>query len=417
MHPRERSAGARAVGRREFLRLTAGAALAGTLAGCGRPGSGQAPLPKLTQGTPDDPVRQPLFAANRAIDGGLEPERGPLRVLNWPGYLWPRVLDDFGREYGVDCELTSFADLAQATRRLSAGGAGFDVFVPTQQVLPAYVAARLLQPLNLSYVPNLRRNMWPALADPFYDRGSRYSVPYTVYQTGLGWRADAVGEDLARMPNPWDALWDPSHRGEVGVYDDYREALVAGLLHEGIQDVNTGEPRQVDQARDGLSQLNRLGVRYTLDGAYAKLPRGELKLAQAWSGDMISAPYYLPSGQDPGVLRYVWPPDGGGAAGGLITGDCLTIPANAANPVLAHHFLNFMLDNAHATDNFSWLGYQPPLTALDTDRLVLDGLVPRNLASAIVQPGDFHLGQVPLALPPQAEARWLRAWVAVRRSA
>ncbi|MDP8977736.1 MAG: spermidine/putrescine ABC transporter substrate-binding protein, partial [Actinomycetota bacterium] len=407
----------RAVGRREFLRLTAGAAVAGTLAGCGASARDAAPAPKLAQGTPGDPVRQPLFSANPAIDDGLEPERGPLHVLNWPGYLWRKVLDDFGREYGVDWELTSFADLAQATRRLDSKGPGFDVFVPTQQVLPAYVATRLLQPLNLSYLPNLRRNVWPLLADPFYDRGPRYSVPYTVYQTGLGWRVDTVAEDVARLANPWDALWDRSHRGRLGVYDDYREALVAGLLHEGVRDVNTGEPRQLDRAREGLSQLNRLGVRYTLDGAYAKLPRGALELVQAWSGDMISAPYYLPADQDPGVLRYVWPPRARGArAGGLITGDCLTVPANARNPVLAHHFLDFMLDTAHATDNFSWLGYQSPLTALDTDRLVLDGLVPRTLSSAIVQPGDFRRGQVPLALPPQAETRWLRAWQAVRRS-
>ena len=58
----------------------------------------------------------------------------------------------------------------------------------------------------------------------------------------------------------------------------------------------------------------------------------------------------------------------------------IAIPRNAKNPVLAHHFLNYLLDDKHGYDNFSnYVGYQPPLTKLDPDRLVTDGVVPANL--------------------------------------
>jgi spermidine/putrescine-binding protein len=51
-------------------------------------------------------------------------------------------------------------------------------------------------------------------------------------------------------------------------------------------------------------------------------------------------------GQSPDVLRYWYPPEGGG-----IGSDNMVVPKGARNPVLAHHFINFMLDSTHAFDN------------------------------------------------------------------
>ena len=59
------------------------------------------------------------------------------------------------------------------------------------------IAQQLLKPLNHSYLPNLEKNIWPELADPFYDRGARYTVPYVVWMDGIGWRNDKVTEDVA----------------------------------------------------------------------------------------------------------------------------------------------------------------------------------------------------------------------------
>jgi spermidine/putrescine-binding protein len=78
--------------------------------------------------------------------------------------------------------------------------------------------------------------------------------------------------------------------------------------------------------------------------------------------------------------------------------------------VLAHHFLNYLLDRKHSLDNFSWVLYQPPLTGLDPDQLVADGYILDNLRSTLVYEEDFQLGQIPLQLPAEAEAMWLEAW-------
>jgi spermidine/putrescine-binding protein len=53
----------------------------------------------------------------------------------------------------------------------------------------------------------------------------------------------------------------------------------------------------------------------------------------------------------------------------VVGSDTISIPANAEHPVLAHAFLNFILDEKHAFDNFTWNG-SAPLTSMDTDKLI-----------------------------------------------
>ncbi|MDQ4005812.1 MAG: spermidine/putrescine ABC transporter substrate-binding protein, partial [Actinomycetota bacterium] len=337
-------------------------------------------------------------------------------VYNWDEYVWRRVLNEFGEEYGVEVELTNFYNLEEGINKLRTGEIPFDVFFPTSERIPRLVAGGLFQPLNHDYLPNLQANIWPQLADPFYDKGSRYSVPYVVYHTGIGWRVDMVETDIESMENPWDVFWDPAHSGITGLYDDYRESLGVGLYHNGINDPNASDPAQIAQARDSLIELGDLvNITYSVDGAYVKLPEGKLGLHHAWSGDLAAAPYYAPKGEDPSTLRYMWPPKGSSStAGGFVSNDNMVIPRSAENPVLAHHFMNYLLDRTQSLKNFSWVLYQPPLNDLEPEQLVSDGYIPENLTSTLVYEEDFTVGQIPLQLPPEVDARWLEAWSAVQ---
>ena len=415
-HPRERPLWRPRMSRREALRLMAGAAAAGgLLAGCGS-GSSSSSAAQVVVGTREDPVKQPLYGDNPMIESGLEPEKGPLKVYNWADYIYTRVLKDFEEEFGVEVELTTFYNLEEATRKLRTGKVDFDVFVPTAEIIPKFVAGKLLQPLNRDYLPNLKKNVWPMLADPYYDRGSRYTVPYTVYLTGIGWRTDMVYEDIATMDNPWEAFWNPQYRGIAGLYDDYRETIGVGMYRSGITDINDDKSGDLAASRDNLVELTDLvDIRYTIDGAYAKLPEGVFGIHHAWSGDMVNAPYYMPKGGDPSVLRYVWPPKAKGGAGGYVSNDNLAVLNGAEHPVLAHMFLNYMLDNTVSMKNFSWNAYQPPLKSLNPDTLVSDGTIRENLASTVIEQADFEMGQTPQQLTPDQDKRWLEAWSRVQQ--
>src|SRR5436853_730505 len=230
-HPREGRKGAR-LRRRELLRRGAGAAvaapsLAAIMAACSNPttqngnggSTGSIPIPR-----PDNPVTQPMNG--ETIQSGLQPEKGAtLKLFNWDQYIWKHVIVEFCNKYDCDFELTTFNNMDGAIGKIQTGQLDFDIFFPTIDVLSKLVATDYLQPLNHDYLPNLQKNIWPELVDPFYDKGSRYSVPYAVYVTGIGYRRDFISDDtIFGMSNPYEILWDPQYSGKVGIYDDYREA-------------------------------------------------------------------------------------------------------------------------------------------------------------------------------------------------
>jgi spermidine/putrescine transport system substrate-binding protein len=412
-HPRDRHG----FDRREFLQRSAGAALAlsgggSLLAACssegdgtgGPTGTGAAPFELARR---DNPVTLPLFDDNPAIASGMEPESGPLKIYNWIDYLDKATLKKFAKEFGVKTELTIFNTMDEAVAKLRSGGVDFDVFFPTVDRLGKLVAGKLLQPINLSYIPNLEANIWPQLQSPFYDVGSQYTVPYVIYTTGIGYRSDKVDPPPEEFSNPYDIYFESKYRGKTYLLDDYREAMCQLLLRNGVTDVNTGDQAALEQVRqDLLAMTDAVNVKTSvLD--YQYVPEGRAWVHEAWSGDFVSAQYYLAQGVETSDLGYWFPPDGKG----LVGSDCMAVPRTAKNPVLAHHFLNFMLDNDNAYANFyNFVGYQPPLNSLNPDLLVSDEVVPAHLASTVVRPEDFDEGYTLLELSPEVDARWQTIW-------
>jgi spermidine/putrescine transport system substrate-binding protein len=400
----------RRMGRRDFLwRSTAGAAtLAGAgvlLAACETDTFTDQALPyELSR--PNDPVRLPLFADNPPIEDGLEPEGGTLKLYNYTEYNNPATLKRFEREYGVSVEVSTFTTMTEAVQKLRSGAVDHDVWFPTTDVLGRAVAGQLIQPLNHSYLTNLKKNIWPELVDPFYDRGARYTVPYVLYTTGIGYRRDRVRVDPFDLENPYDLFWDPDYAGEIWILDDYRETIGMSLLRDGFRDVNTVDPGRIDTASASLQQLNGLvNVKVGIE-AYSKVPEDQAWIHQAWAGDMVNAQYYLPEGTDVAVLGYWYPPDGKGVVGN----DQMAVVKGTPRPVLAHHFLNFMLDPDNALENFEYVGYQPPQNSITPDSLVEDGYIAENLQAAVIRRRDLQEGHQLLLLPPVGEDLWQTAW-------
>jgi spermidine/putrescine transport system substrate-binding protein len=371
-------------------------------------GPGGLPLARPTR-----PVTLPIYAGNKAIASGLRPEAGPLQFYNWIDYINPAVIASFQRRYGVKVEISTFNTIDEAVAKLASGAVQFDVFVPETVFLEQLVVGRILQPLNHSYVPNLAANVWPSLADPWYDVGSRYSVPYTIYTTGIGWRADFLPRfDPVRSRDPWGSLWSEGPRisGKVGLLDDEHDGLTMGLLYRGFRDPNTESARQLSAARDALIELVRLTNLKFDTNEYQHLADGSLWLHQAWSGDMAAAPLYTPKGTPASVLRYWWPSDGRGP----INNDMFGVLRGARNPVLAHLFLNHLLDPSVALTNFAFNYYQQPLNAMTPELLVKHGLIPPTLDSTIIREEQFRHGLVQGPLSEYGSVLWENAWAAVR---
>ena len=401
MHPRERRQS-----RRHFLFSSAGtiAALSGAdaifraaeaLAGAPM-GPGGIPLARRKY-----PVTLPIYSDNEPIASGKNTEKGPLNIFNWSDYVNPAVVKQFERDYGVSVKITTFENEEEALSKLATGQGNFDVWFATVDYLSRSVAGKLIQPVNHSYLPNLK-NVWPSLQSPFYDVHSRYSVPYTVYTTGIAYRKDK----LKTPPTGWDAFWNAKKiAGKVAILDDQREALSMAMLRRGITDINTENSKIVNQAGSDLQQLTKLVNVKTNTTDYTDVPTGAVWLAQGWSGDMAGAINYMPKGVPVSVVGY-WRPN----TNAVVGSDMITILRRAKNPVLAHHFLNYLLDNKHGVTNFSWLGYMPPLSVINPDKVIAQGYIPKNLGSTVVREADFKNGLSILPLTANGQATWQNAW-------
>ena len=97
----------------------------------------------------------------------------------------------FGKQHDVEVQVTPYSNYDEMLAKIRAPGESFDLVFPGPSVLSKMVYTELIQPLNHSYVPNLE-NVWPEYQDPWYDLGAQYTVPYTIYGTGVLYRADRV---------------------------------------------------------------------------------------------------------------------------------------------------------------------------------------------------------------------------------
>ncbi len=377
-------------------------AKSGTSTGTSNLTSGGIPLPR-----PNNPVTWQLYKGNPAIASGLPPEtNATLRLFNWVAYINPQCLTDFGKKYNCKVEVTTFENMDTALAKLRSGKLNFDVFFPTVDVMAQLVYGKLIQPLNHSYIPNITQ-AWPDFTNPFYDGKWRYTVPYTIYTTGIAWRKDHVDENPYAMANPWAMPWQAKYKDKVAILDDARESISLGLMKNGIFDLNTTDPNQIAEAGQSLQELAHLTNVHIDNNDYTEVPSGQIWIHHAWSGDIATAASYMPKGVNVDVVGYWFPPDGKGPVGN----DTITVLNGAPNPVLAHLFLNYMLEQSNVLTNISFNGYMQPINGITPQRLVSEQLLPPSLTSTAVLPSYFRRGVMELQIPVTANALWEQAWL------
>ena len=401
--------------RRQFLlraALLAGGtpAMVAFLNACARAEETSPSAPSLKIASPDKPVTWDILKDNEPIADGLAPEKSAtLQLYSYADYVSPDAVKSFEEKYGATVAVSTFNDTDEAITKIRAGSVDYDVFFPSYDQIGKLVNGSLLRPLNHSYITNIN-NVWPVFTNPFYDQQWRYTTPYTVYTTGIGWNNTEVPADIGALENPYAALWDPTYKNKTAVIDDWHTAMSMVLLKEGITDVNTNSAADLKIVGEQLTALVAATSPKVTITMYTDVPTGQIGLAQMWSGDIINAQNYLPEGGSAEVLRYWFPADGKG----LVDNDLMVVLRGGKNPVLSHLFINHMLETESAKQNFKQIGYQPPQVSMNPDSLVTDGFVAENIKSAIVRPEYYDVGYRILELDPDNDAAWHNVWRAFK---
>ena len=250
------------------------------------------------------------------------------------------------------------------------------------------IAGGILQPLNKSYIPNFS-NVLPSFVDPWYDEGSTYTVPYTVFSSGIAYRTDRI--DPAKVDEMgWDILWDPTYKGVTSILDDYREGIAMALLRKGITDVNTTDEALIEQAGADLVGARRpdehQGQHRGLQGHPRRRHRPRPHLERRHAGGRLLVPA---RGHRPVGARLVVPGRRRRRGQQRLHGRHRRAPRTRCSPTSGSTTCSM---SANAEENFSWNGYLPPIKGLDADYLIANEYAPENLRAAVLDDDDHREG-------------------------
>ena len=271
-----------------------------------------------------------------------------ITIFNWSDYMSPKCLTDFEDQYGVKVKEVYYDGNEALYAKLRAGATGYDVIFPTDMWVTVLQKSDLIQPLDMSYIPNFKYVTDPVFQKPPFDNpdnqgGKKFSVPYMFGTTGYA-------ATLAKVPSPmdsWDQLWDEAYKGQISMLDTPRETLGVGLIKNGYSP-NTTSQEELDAAEASLIEQKPLVLKYDATNTRRSIVQG-LPLTHCWDGDVGLAIKDIP----PENVKYMLP-----SQGYIVWADGIAIPKTAPSVYAAHLFLNHMLDPKQAGQAADYIGYQ-----------------------------------------------------------
>ena len=254
---------------------------------------------------------------------------GTLSLCTWPNYHNQSNLDQFTKDTGVPIQVTTFGSNEEMLAKLQAGGTGWDVFVPTNYTISTYVKLGLIDPLDLSKLPNFD----PKTNDPRFTGegtvdGKVYAVPKDWGTTGYAVNTKHVKQDMANWKQFWD-LAQTDYSGKVTVHY-YQLTTIGNALKYHGHSFNSVDPKELAEAEKLLLQVKPHLFAITSDYQPA-MRNGDAVMAVCWTGDAAQMNRDLPE------IKYVIATDGG-----EIWTDFFAIPKEAPNKEAAYAFIDFL---------------------------------------------------------------------------
>jgi spermidine/putrescine transport system substrate-binding protein len=177
--------------------------------------------------------------AAKPAGGGEEPK---LNFYNWDTYIGDTTLADFKKATGVDVNMSLFSTNDELFAKLKAGNPGYDVIVPSNEFVTRMGEAGLLMPLDHAKIPNMK-NIDPDLLDPDYDKGRKFSMPYTWLVLGIGYRKSKI----QGVPDSWKWVFDsPQYKGRIALLSESADLMRLSAKYLG-HSVNGIPPEMVKQ--------------------------------------------------------------------------------------------------------------------------------------------------------------------------
>jgi spermidine/putrescine transport system substrate-binding protein len=252
-----------------------------------------------------------------------------LNIFIYSEYLPPEVVAEFENRFNCKVVIDFYEDSESMLAKIQAGGASlYDIVVPADYILSAMLNQKLLAPLRLENIPNIK-NLDSTFKSPPYDPGNKYCV---AYQWGtLGIYARKSGGPIDRS---WSVVFDETKQaGPFVLLDSMRDTIGAALKYKGWS-MNSTKPNELREARELIVNAKKrsAGFSNTVGGKNKVLDKST-RLAMVFSGEAARAIV-----DDPDTFYFI-PKEGS-----EIWVDNLSILGQAEHRDLAEKFINFILE-------------------------------------------------------------------------
>lgn len=278
-------------------------------------------------------------------------------LYHWFEYIPQAMLDRFAAENDIEVTMDTYDSNESMLATLKAGSMGtYDLAVPSDYMVSIMAGAGMLDTVADGELAN-KGNIAPEWADPSFDPGRQYSVPYQ-------WGSTAFSVDTAKYKgdiNTTDIIFNPPEElsGKINVIDSQGEVIALASLHMGIPQCSTD--------RDQLIALNQMlqnakphWASFNSDTAKEVLVSGDVVAGMIFDGFSAKARAEL------STLQYAFP-----IQGYIAWMDNVVLLKDAPNRGNALKFMDFMLEpkNIAEVSNFARYNNAIPASAefLDAD--------------------------------------------------
>ncbi len=310
--------------------------------------------------------------------GDMSKLAAEIQLYTWVEYMDPAIKDQFEAECGVKITETNFDSNETLLATLQAGGAGYDIIVPSDYMVQVLVSEGMLEKLDFANIPNLA-NMGAVHVNQYFDPQQAFTMPYFWGTSGFAVDTNVIPEPVAS----WDMVFEPTEAtcGKISLLDDERETLGAALMYLGYP-INDVDPAHLEEAKNLLVENANCVKAYDSMSNDDLIISGETVIGHMFTGDAILAGDPDAGGRE-GIV-YVIPVEGC-----TIWQDNMAIPVGAPNKYTAEVFMNYLADPEIAAQNATFVGYGTPNEAakafLDPEMLANTGIYPDEATLARLQ--------------------------------
>lgn len=259
----------------------------------------------------------------------------------------------YQKTYGVKIKVnySTFENNESMYQKLVAGGAAYDIVVPSDYMVNRLIQEDRLEKLDFSQIPN-----YQYIDDAFkgedwnYDPTHEYTVPYMWGYVGIVYNSQYVTGAV----NTWDVLWDEAYEGKILMFNNPRDAFMIALGKNGYS-LNTTNTEHWKKAYEDLVAQKPLVQGYVTDEVFDKMQNGEAYIAPCYYGDYL----IMKEGAAEGVSLEFNKPTAQPTNKFV---DSFCIPKGCQNKTAAQRYINFMCSYEAGIANANYTGYSSPLT-------------------------------------------------------